>query len=205
MLAYPRSVFRRHSSKDDAPAAPETSPSSTDHDDPKPTGKGRPTPTRREAELARKQRVKPPLTKREQLKRDRELAKAKRTKSRQAMASGDERYFLKRDQGPVRKFVRDFVDARRTIAEYFLPVILIILLTSFINIDTVRVFSTLLMLATMFMVIFDLVFLRFRLGRELRTRFPDDDGRHTLYAIGRATQIRRLRIPKPTVRPGDVL
>lgn len=183
---------------------PESS-GSNDQDSQPSTGKGRPTPTRREAEQARKQRVKPALTKREQIRRDRELAKAKRTRSRQAMASGDERYLLKRDQGPVRKFVRDFVDARRTIAEYFLPIILIILLTSFINIAQVRVFSTLLMLGTMFMVIFDLVFLRFRLKRELRTRFPEDDGRHTLYAVARATQIRRLRLPKPTVRPGDVL
>jgi hypothetical protein len=177
----------------------------TDSSTSEPTGKGRPTPKRRDAEKARKERVKPALTKREQLKRDRERMKGQRARTRKAMETGDERYMLKRDQGPVRKFIRDYVDSRRTIAEFFLPIILLILLTSFINIQQVQVFSTLLMLATMFMVIFDLVFLRFRVKKEIAKRFPDDDGRHGFYAIARATQIRRLRLPKPTVKPGDVV
>ena len=54
-----------------------------------PTRKGRPTPTRREAEQARKQRVKPPLTRREALRRERELARTQRVRTRQAMVAGD--------------------------------------------------------------------------------------------------------------------
>lgn len=172
-----------------------------------PTGKkDKPTPKRREAEQARRERVKPALTRREQLRRDRQRMKDQRSRTRQAMAKGDERYFLKRDQGDVRRFIRDYVDSRRTIAEFFLPIIVIVLLTSFIAIDVVAIFSTLLMLATMFMVIFDLVFLNIRVKREIRSRFPDDDQRgHGLYAIARATQIRKLRLPKPNVRPGDTV
>lgn len=169
-------------------------------------GKGRPTPKRREAEQARKQRVKPALTRREQLRRDRERMKTTRVKQREAMAKGDERYFLKRDQGEVRKFIRDFVDSRRTISEFFLPLVLIILVLSMIGNVQIQVFSTLFMFATMLMVIVDLILTNVRVKREIRKRFPDDDQRgHGLYAIARATQIRRLRMPKPTVRPGDTV
>ncbi len=168
--------------------------------------KDRPTPKRRDAEQARRERVKPPLTRREQVRRDRERLKQQRARSRNAMAKGDERYFLKRDQGEVRRFIRDYVDSRRTVAEFFLPLIVFVLLTSFIPVDVVAIFSTLLMLATMFMVIFDLVFLNVRVKREIRRRFPDDNQRgHGLYAIARATQIRKLRLPKPNVRPGDTV
>lgn len=166
-----------------------------------PTGKGKATPKRREAEAARKARVKPALTKREQFKRDREQMKAARQRSRQGLQRGDEKYLMKRDQGPVRKFVRDFVDSRRLFSEFFLPVILLILLLGFVR--PLAALSSMLMMATVFLIVFDLVTLRFRLKRQIRERFPDDTGRHTLYAFSRATQLRRLRIPKPTVKPGD--
>ncbi|HEX6198282.1 MAG TPA: DUF3043 domain-containing protein [Jiangellaceae bacterium] len=169
----------------------------------RPTGKGKATPKRREAEAARKARVKPALTRRERFKRDREQMKASRQRSRQGLERGDERYLMKRDKGPVRKFVRDFVDSRRLFSEFFLPVILLILLLGFIR--PLAPLSSMLMMATVFLVIFDLVTLRFRLKRQIRERFPDDDGRHTLYAFSRATQLRRLRIPKPTVKPGDLV
>lgn len=168
-----------------------------------PAGKGKATPKRREAEAARKARVKPALTKREQFKRDREQMKAARQRSRQGINRGDEQHLMKRDQGPVRKFIRDYVDSRRQFAEYFLPAILLVLLMGFFR--PLAVLSTMLMLATMFLVAFDLIMLRFRLKRHIRERFPDDDRRHTLYAFSRATQLRRLRIPKPTVKPGDVV
>lgn len=167
------------------------------------SGKGKATPKRREAEAARKARVKPALTKREKFKRDREQMKASRQRTRQGMNRGDEQHLMKRDQGPVRKFVRDYVDSRRFFAEYFLPVILLILLLGFI--PRLAAFSTLLMLVTIFLIAFDLIMLRFRLKRQIRERFPDDDRRHTLYAFSRATQLRRLRIPKPTVKPGDLV
>ncbi len=138
------------------------------------------------------------------MKRDRERMRQQRNRARNAMASGDERYFLKRDQGPVRKFIRNYVDSRRTIAEFFLPIVVVVLLTSFIPIAAVQVFSTLLMLLMMFTIVFELVMLSTRVKREIRRRFPDDSQRgHGLYAIARATQLRRLRLPKPAVRPGD--
>jgi hypothetical protein len=171
-----------------------------------PQGKGKPTPKRREAEQARKQRVKPPLTRREQMRRDRERMKASRAKEREGAAKGDERYLLKRDQGEVRRFIRDYVDSRRTFSEFFLPSILLILVFSMFGNVQIRVYSTLIMYAVVLMMILELFLLATRVKRQIRQRFPDDDQRwHRLYAIARATQIRRLRLPKPNVRPGDTV
>ncbi len=196
-------VFRR---RDNPEPVPTPSDEPTHQPDNHPVGKGRPTPKRSEAEKARKQRVKPALTKREKMKRDREKMRSERTRTRQAMNTGDERYFLKRDQGPVRKFVRDYVDSRRTIAEFFLPIILVILLTSLVGIPQVQLISTLVWLVAMIMLIIDLTILAVRVKREIRSRFPDDPGKgNALYAITRATQIRKLRLPKPTVKPGTLV
>jgi hypothetical protein len=196
-------VFRRRSTAEATEASAADVPTSTPD---RPSAKGRPTPKRSEAEKARKQRVRPPLNRREALKRERERAKEERLRSRQAMTTGDERYFLERDKGPVRKFLRDFVDSRRTVAEFFLPIILLILLTSFIPIREIQLLSSALWLASMLLLIVDLTVLSFKIRRELARRFPDDKGRgHVFYAIIRSTQIRRLRMPKPAVKPGTLV
>ncbi len=132
--------------------------------------------------------------------------RAARAKQREAMARGDERYFLKRDQGEVRRFIRDYVDSRRTISEFFLPLVVVILLLSLVGTVQIQVFATLFMFATMLVVILDLILINVRVKRQIRKRFPDDNQRgHGLYAIARATQMRRLRLPKPKVRPGDTV
>jgi Protein of unknown function (DUF3043) len=192
-------VFRRRNSTDqDA-----TTSQAAAANDSRPAGKGRPTPTRKEAEQARKQRVRPVLTRREAMRRQRENMRSQRSKTRAAMMSGDERYFMARDKGPVRRFLRDFVDSRRTFAEFFLPTILVVLALSLIGTPQVQLIATLLWMATLLLVMVDLVWLGIRAKREVRKRFPDDDGRgHMLYTIARATQIRKLRMPKPTVKPG---
>ncbi|WP_199702467.1 DUF3043 domain-containing protein [Jiangella rhizosphaerae] len=173
---------------------------------PRPAGKGRPTPKRSEAEKARKQRVRPAQNRREAMRRERERMRAERARTRQAMNTGDEKYYLARDQGEVRRFIRNYVDSRRTVAEFFLPLILVILLTSLIGIPVVQFASTIIWLAVMVLLIVDLTILGVRVKREVRKRFPDDPGKgHVLYAVTRATQLRRLRLPKPQVKPGTLV
>ncbi|TDE13459.1 DUF3043 domain-containing protein [Jiangella asiatica] len=195
-------MFRRRTSPETAEV-----PAAETADDAAPqAGKGRPTPKRSEAEKARKQRVRPALNRREAMRRDRERMRAERAKTRQAMNTGDERHFLKRDQGDVRRFLRDYVDSRRTVAEFFLPIILVILLTSLIGIAQVQLISTVIWLGAMILLVVDLTLLGFRVKREVRKRFPDETGKgHVLYAVTRATQLRRLRLPKPQVKPGTLV
>ena len=49
------------------------------------------------------------------------------------MVTGDERHLPLRDKGPVRRFIRDYVDARFSIGEILLPALVLILATSFLN------------------------------------------------------------------------
>jgi len=193
-------VFRRRTNTAQAQPAAPTKPAEVR----KPGGKGRPTPKRREAEQARKARVKAPRDRREAIRLQRQRARAERAKIHQAMLTGDERYLPARDKGPVRRFCRDFVDSRRTTGEFLLPYFLVIFVLMSIPVPPIPAVATYLWLLALVVVPVDLILLGRRLKRELRRRFPDESHRGAVaYAVMRATQIRRLRLPKPQVKPGQ--
>jgi hypothetical protein len=174
----------------------------------KPGGKGRPTPTRKEAEAARKARAKAPRTRREQMQRQRELRGEQSRKIRRAMKEGDERYFLPRDQGPVRRFVRDFVDVRLSIVEMLIPLLIISMIMGWVGGpgSALSAASTMVLLLTILFVVLELVVLRFRLRGELRKRFPEEDHKGTtFYASMRALQMKFMRMPKSRVKVGQAL
>jgi uncharacterized membrane protein len=169
-------------------------------------GKGRPTPTRREAEAAAKARAKVPRTRKEQAAAQR-AARSESSKSvRQAMRDGDERYYPARDRGPVRHFVRDFVDARFSLIELVIPLLLVTMILGYSgNSGLARIGNTLL-LVTVLMIGLDMVWLRFRLRRELARRFPDKPSKGlTYYALTRAMQMKFMRLPKAKVKIGQQL
>ena len=195
-------MFRRQSSPD--PSGSSDAGTASDDAAQKASGKGRPTPTRKEAEAARKQRVKPSLTRKEARKRQREAARADRDASYKAMQSGDESHFPERDRGPVRRYVRDFVDSRRLVTEFFLPVMIGILALSLLPIPALVQTITLVWLAAIALVFAELAWLGFKLKRGIRERFGDDTGKGNIfYGIVRATQLRRLRLPKPAIKAGQ--
>ncbi len=165
-------------------------------------GKGRPTPSRKEAEALAKARAKAPRDKKAARQLLRERRAEQNAKMRQGLRSGEERYLPARDQGPVRRFVRDFIDSRLSLAEFLLPLLIIIMLTR----PMAPEFSDGLWGATMLLVVIDTMLLVFRLKRELKTRFPDESHKGTTgYAVLRALQIRWLRLPKPQVKLGTKL
>lgn len=168
-----------------------------------PAGKGRPTPKRRDAEKRRKM-TSAPKSRKEAAKLQREMAREKRTAARKAMASGDTRYLPRRDAGPARGFVRDYVDSRRHVASYFLPFTLVILVLGASPVPALRLVANALLLTGIVTVVFDGI----RLGRtvvaEVEERFPGEDTKGLKwYAITRALQIRKLRMPKTRVKIGD--
>jgi hypothetical protein len=170
--------------------------------------KGRPTPSRKEAEAARKARVKPVLDKKSAAKANREEARANRVRAREAMSTGDQRYLPARDKGPVRAFARDYVDARRTLGEFMLPaLILFVPLTLLINTVPSTAARGYIVLATyvyILMVVVGTAWTGLRAKSAAAARFPDEDVRGTVfYAAMRSLQLRRWRLPKPRVKVGD--
>ena len=161
--------------------------------------KGRATPSRKEAEAARKQRLKPPVDRREASRRERE----NRTRQREAMRSGDEKALLPRDQGPVRRAVRTFVDSRRNAGELFLPGALLILVLGFIRNVQVQQISLWLWLAMVLLIVIDTFFMLRAMKKALQVMLPDEALKGVnFYAVMRALQVRPLRMPKCQVKVG---
>jgi hypothetical protein len=186
-------------------AATEATSAATAADDADRTaGKGRPTPSRKEAEAARKQTLRISSDPKEAKRQAKARAAEERQVARAGLMAGDERYLPARDQGPVRQFVRDFIDSRWAAAELFLPLALIVLLVGFLPIAGLAGFVSLAWMALTLFIIVDTALLMFRMNRELKRRWPAAAERKgaTLYAVMRVLQLRRLRLPPPRVRPG---
>ncbi len=187
---------------------PAPTPASQEHQ-PKPGGKGRPTPSRKEAEAARKAALRKPRNRREAAKLRREKMRAERIKMHAAMQTGDERYLPGADKGPVRRFARDYVDARYSVMEFALPVLLVF---SFAGIllggvaPWVPGAVNLVFLFIILMIAADWFWLTRGLKRAVAQRFPDESTKGIgFYAVRRTMQMRRWRLPKPQVSRGAKL
>ena len=168
-----------------------------------PGAKGHPTPTRKEAEAARRQRAKAPMDKKAAQKLLRERRAESNAKMREGMRRGDERYLPARDQGPVKRFIRDFVDARLSIAEFLLPLLVIVMVMQYSGNKEMVAFGSNLMSVTLLVVLADTMWMVFRLKRALREKFPDENLKGTtFYTLMRTIQLRWLRLPKPKVKIG---
>lgn len=193
-------MFRR--SKSETPAAA-TTPGSGDS---RQGGKGRPTPSRKEAEAAARARAKAPRTRREMAAYQRKHRVESSRSVRQAMKNGDERYYLVRDKGPVRRFIRDFVDARFSFLEIMIPVMIVTLVLGYSGNATLAEVGNFVLIGMFLLIILDMVTLRFRIRRELARRFPEESTKGTTYyAITRAMQMKFMRLPKSQVRIGQQL
>lgn len=197
-------MFRSRSKEEKAPTGKVTADLSKQPRDPE-APKGRPTPKRSEAQGNRRARANSaPLDRKAAMKRQREVRRADLAKQREALASGDERYLPARDKGPVRRFVRDFVDSRFCIAEFFLPLAVVILVLSMVRVAQLQNIALLLWLGVIVLIVVDSIGLTIRLKKQLRERFPDDPKRGAVaYGLMRTLQMRRLRLPKPQVKRGE--
>lgn len=196
-------MFSRRNSDTTSAGATGTAEAESASGGPGHSKKGRPTPTRREAEAAARARAKAALDPKATRKQQRQVQMEKSRTIRQAIKEGDERYLPARDQGPVKRFIRDYVDSRLCMAEFAMPLLIASLLFSWSGFLQV---GNGIMNATLIVVVLDSLILRFRLQRELKRRFPDDETRRTtLYAIMRSLQLRFMRLPKPKVKLGQAL
>ncbi|MFH7335851.1 DUF3043 domain-containing protein [Streptomyces sp. KHY 26] len=166
--------------------------------------KGRPTPKRSEAQSQRRSVANTPTTRKDAAKRQREERRQALQRQREALAGGDERYLPARDKGPVRRFARDWVDSRFNVAEFFLPLAIVILVLSVVRVPSIQNIALLLWAAVIVLIVVDAAVSGFRLKKRLKERFPDGNTRGAVaYALMRSLQMRRLRLPKPQVKRGE--
>ena len=119
---------------------------------------------------------------------------------------GEESALPPRDRGPIRKFVRDYVDSRRSIGEFFLPVIVLVLFMTVVPIIQVQLAAIILMYSILGLSFIDGFYLSRKIKREVGKRFPGENLKGVgMYGWLRSTQIRRLRAPLPRVTRGTKL
>ncbi|MEI8411580.1 MULTISPECIES: DUF3043 domain-containing protein [unclassified Kribbella] len=173
----------------------------------KPGGKGRPTPSRREAEAARKAALKKPRNRKEAAAYRREKVRTERAKMQDAMRTGDDRYLPAADKGPVRRFARDYVDARYSVMEFALPILLVVSLLGVVFSPAFPWLAgtvNLLFLAMILLIAGDWFLLTAGLKKAVGVKFPNESAKGIgFYAVRRTMQMRRWRLPKPMVKRGE--
>lgn len=162
-----------------------------------------PTPTRREAEAARRERINPALNPKLAKARERESTRESRLKALEA-----------KDKGSARVLARDFVDSRWTISEFLMPVLLVTILLTLVGQQiwgtgqgtfAYQIMNVAMLVSYgMLIVVVVEIWLNWRRFKKLLAeRFPRESTKGlTFYFVNRCISFRALRQPKPTVKRG---
>jgi hypothetical protein len=173
--------------------------------------KGRPTPKRREAQRQRGPAAPPPRTQREAMRRakgNKQQRRSEAAERRERMAAGDDRYLLPRDKGPVKAFVRDVVDSRRHLIGLFMPLAVLVLFAMIAPSPLIQRYAAPATLFILVIMVVEGVVLGRHVIKRVRQKFPDAADRSMSlgwYSFIRASQVRKLRVPKPRTKPGDTV
>ena len=167
-------------------------------------GKGRPTPKRSEAERRRREPYTAPKDRKEAARTSRDRQRTDRTRRMEAVRRGEEWAMPPRDRGPVKALARDYVDSKRRVSEYYMYGLLVLLVLLFIRTPIVQTIVPLVVLAAVLIMGIEGVLIGRKVKSLAAERLPGQSTRGlALYSAMRALQIRRLRVPKPRVKPGD--
>jgi hypothetical protein len=206
-------VFRRRSAgatdgtAQDSPGAqsPDASAEAKQPRSPAEAAKGRPTPKRSEAERNRRQPISgsrasaAPRTPEEKTR-----ARGDRARKYEAMKQGESWALNPRDRGPARALARDYIDSKRRISEFYMYILVVLLAAVFLRNKTEQQYISPLVLVLVVIILVDAQVIRRSLRKLVGERLPGESTRGlTMYAVMRALQIRRFRMPAPRVRPGD--
>lgn len=166
-------------------------------------GKGRPTPKRKDAQA---QNLRPLVPKDRGASRKAAKARMRERENAEyeAMQTGDVNHMPKAERLPWRIYIRDYVDARFNLGEFFIPVAFVILVVSiFVTYKwpTLALPLMVLMYVYLFAVIIDIAIMWRKLKKKLIEKYGEKSVargmRSASYAWSRAIQIRRWRLPKP--------
>ena len=206
-------MFRRRSAGATDGTA-QDSPGAQSPDDPADTrprsaaeaAKGRPTPKRSVAEAKRRQPIagSSRATAAPRTKEEKARARTDRAGRYEAMRRGEGWALNPRDRGPARALARDFVDSKRRVSEYYMYILVVLLAAVFVRSTAAQAIISPVVLLLILVIVVDATLIRRSIGRLMAERLPGESTRGlTMYAVMRALQIRRFRVPKPRVGPGD--
>ncbi|BBX73160.1 hypothetical protein MSHI_10660 [Mycobacterium shinjukuense] len=160
--------------------------------------------TAAEARARRKALAGPKLSRAER-RAERAASRARMAQRRERMMAGEEAYLLPRDQGPIRRYVRDVVDSRRNLLGLFMPSALALLFVMF-AVPQLQYYMSPAMLVLMALMTIDGIILGRKVATLVDAKFPSNTESRWklgLYAAGRASQVRRMRVPRPQVERGS--
>lgn len=167
-------------------------------------GKGRPTPTRKEAQAANARPLVPNRHDKAAIKAQRASQREKREQARVGALMGDERFLTERDKGPQRRYARDYVDSRFNIGELIIPLMLLVLLMTIINNPTFQVITLTMIWVFVGAAFIDATLTARRVHRNLAEKYGTEKVQSgTKFYVGmRTMQMRALRVPKPQIKRG---
>ncbi len=208
-------VFRRRSAgatdgtAQDSPGAqsPDGPAEAKQPRSPAEAAKGRPTPKRSEAERNRRQPIsgsRDPAPATPRTPEEKTRARGDRARKYEAMKQGESWALNPRDRGPAKALARDYIDSKRRISEYYMYILVVLLAAVFLRNKTEQQYISPLVLVLVVIILIDAQVIRRSLRKLVGERLPGESTRGlTMYAVMRALQIRRFRMPAPRVRPGD--
>ncbi|HJE52108.1 MAG TPA: DUF3043 domain-containing protein [Tessaracoccus flavescens] len=153
------------------------------------------TPSRRQAEAARMERLHPTLTAKEQRKADRESRAQARVEQWDRV-----------ERSPERQLVRDYVDTRWTVAEFMLPAMILVMALTMATMNNLALSTYIAMALWVLLAITIInVWIMWRgFKKLLAERYPNASTRGLLvYMFNRSLMIRRFRRPGPRINRGD--
>jgi hypothetical protein len=166
--------------------------------------KARPTPKRSEAQAGRRAPYQAPADRKAAYRDGKDRNRSERMRRAAAAQSGEQWALPSKDKGPVRALARDVVDARRGLSEYYLFAAIPVVALIFLPQSSLKLIADVLVLTMLLVLSGEGYLVGRRVVRLAQERYPGESVRGVrLYAAIRATQMRRMRIPKPRVDRGD--
>jgi hypothetical protein len=166
-------------------------------------GKGRPTPKRSEAEKRRRPYT-APADRKEASRQSRDREKTARARRMEGMQRGEQWAMPPRDRGPAKALARDYVDAKRRFSEFYMYGLVILLVMLLVPVKALQTIVPPLVLAAVVIMAVEGFFVGRKVKALAEERFPGESTHGIrLYAAMRVLQIRKLRVPKPRLKPGD--
>jgi hypothetical protein len=166
-------------------------------------GKGRPTPKRNEAERRRRYQL-APEDRKAAAKQSRGRDRADRARKTEAMRRGEEWALPAKDKGPVRALARDYVDSKRRFSEFYMYGLVVLLVLLFLHSTVIQTILPVVLIVMVLIMVGEGFWIGRKVGQLAAERYPGQSTRGIkMYSGMRALQIRRLRFPKPRVKPGE--